>query len=159
MFAHKLGGQNAHSNVISDYIRGFYRRLSLLFTRSECNSSDLKARRNMILESFENDTGLCWLWIITDRHPNLVFSVCIASPNTKKKIMQTNCVRKGGAVFFGGHGEIIRGGLTHAKSKRSIIKPKIKQSTLLKIMLHTLVLIMQHAYPLVEHIPILFFFY
>ena len=38
--------------------------------------------------------------------------------------MQTNCVRKRGAVFFGGHGEIIRGSLTRAKSKRSIIKPK-----------------------------------
>lgn len=35
--------------------------------------------------------------------------------------MQTYCVRKRGAVFFGGHGEIIRGS---AKSKRSIIKPK-----------------------------------
>ena len=38
--------------------------------------------------------------------------------------MQTYCVRKRGAIFFGGHGEIIRGSLTRAKSKRSIIKPK-----------------------------------
>ena len=37
--------------------------------------------------------------------------------------MQTYCVRKTGAVFFGGR-EIIRGNLTRAKSKRSIIKPK-----------------------------------
>ena len=37
--------------------------------------------------------------------------------------MQTNCLRKTGAVFFGGR-EIIRGNLTRAKSTRSIIKPK-----------------------------------
>ena len=43
--------------------------------------------------------------------------------------MQTNCVRKTGAVFFGGR-EIIWGNLTRAKSARniietsSIIKPK-----------------------------------
>ena len=43
--------------------------------------------------------------------------------------MQANCVRKTGAVFFGGR-EIIRGNLTRAKSTRgiietrSIIKPK-----------------------------------
>ena len=35
--------------------------------------------------------------------------------------MQTNCVRKTGAVFFGGR-EIIRGNLTRAKSTRSIIE-------------------------------------
>ena len=35
--------------------------------------------------------------------------------------MQTNCVRKTGAVFFGGR-EIIRGYLTRAKSTRSIIE-------------------------------------
>ena len=37
--------------------------------------------------------------------------------------MQTNCVRKTGAVFFGGR-EIIRDNLTRAKSTRSIIKHK-----------------------------------
>ena len=59
--------------------------------------------------------------IITDRHPNPLFSVCIISPNAERKIMQTNCVRKTGAVFFGGR-EIIRGNLTRAKSTRSIIE-------------------------------------
>ena len=59
--------------------------------------------------------------IITDRHPNPLFSVCIMSPNAERKIMQTNCVRKTGAVFFGGR-EIIRGNLTRAKSTRSIIE-------------------------------------
>ena len=53
--------------------------------------------------------------------------------------MQTKCVRKTGAVFFGGR-EIIRGNLTRAKSARSIIKTR---------RLH-LVLIMQRA--LHEHI-------
>ena len=53
--------------------------------------------------------------IITDRHPNPLFSVCIISPNAERKIMQTNCVRKTGAVFFGSR-EIIRGNLTRAKS-------------------------------------------
>ena len=52
--------------------------------------------------------------IITDRHPNPLFSVCIISPNAERKIMQTKCVRKTGAVFFGGR-EIIRGNLTRAK--------------------------------------------
>ena len=61
--------------------------------------------------------------IITDRHPNSLFSVCIISPNTERKIMQSNCVRKTGAVFFGSR-EIIRGNLKRAKSTRSIIKPK-----------------------------------
>ena len=61
--------------------------------------------------------------------------------------MQTKCVRKTGAVFFGGR-EIIRGNLTRAKSARSIIKTR-RQAALLKIMLRVLVLIMQrvlHAY-------------
>ena len=58
--------------------------------------------------------------IITDRHPNPLFSVCIISPNAERKIMQTKCLRKTGAVFFGGR-EIIRGNLTCAKSARSII--------------------------------------
>ena len=48
--------------------------------------------------------------------------------------MQTKCVRKTGAVFFGVR-EIIRGNLTRAKSARSIIKTR---------RLH-LVLIMQRA--------------
>ena len=60
--------------------------------------------------------------IITDRHPNPLFSVCIISPNAERKIMQTKCVRKTGAVFFAiGGREIIRGNLTRAKSARSII--------------------------------------
>ena len=59
--------------------------------------------------------------VITDRHPNPLFSVCIISPNAERKTMQTNCVRKTGAVFFGGR-EIIRGNLTRAKSTRSIIE-------------------------------------
>ena len=33
-------------------------------------------------------------FIITDRHPNPLFSVCIISPNAERKILQTNCVRK-----------------------------------------------------------------
>ena len=37
--------------------------------------------------------------------------------------MQTNCVRKTGAVFFGGK-ENIRGNLTRAKSTRSIIETR-----------------------------------
>ena len=61
--------------------------------------------------------------IITDRHPNPLFSVCIISPNVGRKIMQTNCVRKTGAVFFGSR-KIISGNLTRAKSTRSIIRPK-----------------------------------
>ena len=52
--------------------------------------------------------------IITDRHPNPWFSVCIISPNVVRKIMQTNSVRKMGAVFFGRR-EIIRGNLTRTK--------------------------------------------
>ena len=44
MFAHKLDGKNAHSDVISDYIRVFFIDAKVLFTRGECNSSDLKAR-------------------------------------------------------------------------------------------------------------------
>ena len=61
--------------------------------------------------------------IITDRHPNPLFSVCIISPNTERKILQTNCVRKTGAVFFGSR-EIIRGNLKRAKSTRSIIETR-----------------------------------
>ena len=61
--------------------------------------------------------------IITDRHPNQLFHFCIISPNAGRKIMQTNCVRKTGAVFFGGR-EIIRGNLTRAKSLRSIIETR-----------------------------------
>ena len=61
--------------------------------------------------------------IITDRHPNPLFSVCIISANVKRKIMQTNCVRKTGAVFFGSR-EIIRGNLTRAKSTSSIIETR-----------------------------------
>ena len=61
--------------------------------------------------------------IITDRHPNPLFSVCIISPNVERKIMQTNCVRKTGAIFFGSR-EIIRGNLTRAKSTRSIIETR-----------------------------------
>ena len=80
--------------------------------------------------------------IITDRHPNPLFSVCIISPNVERKIMQTNCVRKTGAVFFGSR-EIIRGNLTRAKSTRSIIKTrciiKPKEAALLKMMLRVLV--------------------
>ena len=60
---------------------------------------------------------------MTDRHPNPLFSACIISPNVERKIMQTNCVRKTGAVFFGSR-EIIRGNLTRAKSTRCIIKPE-----------------------------------
>ena len=60
---------------------------------------------------------------ITDRHPNPLFSVCIISPNAERKIMQTNCVRKTGAVFFGGR-EIFRGNLTLAKSTHSIIETR-----------------------------------
>lgn len=37
--------------------------------------------------------------------------------------MQTNCLRKTGAVVFGSR-EIIRGNLTRAKLTHSIIKPK-----------------------------------
>ena len=37
--------------------------------------------------------------------------------------MQTNCVRKTGAVFFGSR-EIIRGNLKRAKSTRSIIETR-----------------------------------
>ena len=61
--------------------------------------------------------------IITDRHPNPLFSVCIISPNAERKILQTNCVRKTGAVFFGSR-EIIRGNLKRAKSTRSIIETR-----------------------------------
>ena len=43
---------------------------------------------------------------ITDRHPNPLFTVCNISSNAERKIMQSNCVRKTGAVFFGGR-EII----------------------------------------------------
>ena len=68
-------------------------------------------------------TVKCSEIIITDRHPNLLFSVCIISPNAERKIMQTNCVRKTDAVFFGGR-EIIRGNLTRAKSTRSIIETR-----------------------------------
>ena len=64
-----------------------------------------------------------YVLIITDRHPNPLFSVCIISPNAERKIMQTKCVRKTGAVFFGAR-EIIRGNLTRAKSARSIIKTR-----------------------------------
>ena len=76
-------------------------------------------------------TDRCRLLIITDRHPNPLFwSVCIISPNVERKIMQTNCVRKTGAVFFGTR-EIIRGNLTRAKSTRSIIETRstIKSKT------------------------------
>ena len=74
---------------------------------------------------------LTWIWafqykllyIITDRHPSPLFSVCIISPNVERKIMQTNCVRKTGAVFFGSR-EIIRGNLTRAKSTRIIIETR-----------------------------------
>ena len=52
--------------------------------------------------------------------------------------MQTNCVRKTGAVFFGGR-EIIRGNLTRAKSTRSIIR----NAALLKLKHAALFLIMQ----------------
>ena len=52
--------------------------------------------------------------------------------------MQTNCVRKTGAVFFGGR-EIIRGNLTRAKSTRSIIR----HAALLKLKHAALFLIMQ----------------
>ena len=38
--------------------------------------------------------------IITDRHPNPLFSVCIISQNAERKIMQTNCVRKTGAALL-----------------------------------------------------------
>ena len=58
--------------------------------------------------------------IITDRHPNPLFSVCMISPNAERKIMQTKRVRRTGAVFFGGR-EIIRGNLTRAKSTHNII--------------------------------------
>ena len=61
--------------------------------------------------------------IIADRHPSPLFSVCITSLNTKRKTMQTQCMRKTGVVFFG-VSEIIRGNLTHAKLTHSIIKPK-----------------------------------
>ena len=51
--------------------------------------------------------------------------------------MQTNCVRKTGAVFFGGR-EIIRGNLTRDKSTRSIIEAcciiKTKHAALFLIM-------------------------
>ena len=74
---------------------------------------------------------LTWIWafqykllyIITDRHLSPLFSVCIISPNVERKIMQTNCVRKTGAVFFGSR-EIIRGNLTRAKSTRIIIETR-----------------------------------
>ena len=65
-------------------------------------------RRNIIFVLFI----FIWIsYIITDRHSNPLFSVSIVSPNPERKIMQTNCVRKTGAVFFGGR-EIIRGNLT-----------------------------------------------
>ena len=57
--------------------------------------------------------------------------------------MQTNCVRKTGAVFFGGR-EIIRGNLTRA--------------ALLKIMLRVLVLIKQHTLHAYIHFPHRFFY-
>ena len=60
--------------------------------------------------------------------------------------MQTECVRKTGAVCFGGR-EIIGGYLRRAKSAAALLQ--LKQAVLLKIMLRVLVLIMQlalHAY-------------
>ena len=74
--------------------------------------------------------------------------------------MQTNCVRKTGAVFFGSR-EIIRGDLTCAKSTRSIIERhaallNLKQAALLKIMRRVLVLIMQHALHAYIHFPHIF---
>ena len=64
-------------------------------------------RRNTIFVLFI----FIWIsYIITDRYSNPLFSVSIVSPNAEIKIMQTNCVRKTGAVLFGGR-EIIRGNL------------------------------------------------
>ena len=56
--------------------------------------------------------------------------------------MQTNCVRKTGAVFFGGR-EII-GVILHVLNRHAALL-NLKQAALLKIMLRVVVLIMQHA--------------
>ena len=99
--------------------------------------------------------------IITDRHPSPLFSVRIISPNAERKIMQTSCVRKTGAVFFGSM-EIIWGNLKRAKSTRSIIETRgiihLKQAALLEIMLRVLVLIMQHALHAYTHFPHISFY-
>ena len=52
--------------------------------------------------------------------------------------MQTNCVGKTGAVFFGGR-EIIRGNLTRAKSTRSIIEARC----IIETKTRSIILIMQ----------------
>ena len=57
-------------------------------------------------------------------------------------MMHTNCVRKMGAVFFGGR-EIIRGNLIRVNRHAPLLN--LKQASLLKTMLRVLVLIMHHA--------------
>ena len=55
---------------------------------------------NLSSSSHNNHENWSDVQIITYRHPNPLFSVCIISPNAERKIMQTKCVRKTGAVFF-----------------------------------------------------------
>ena len=91
--------------------------------------------------------------IITDRHPNPLFSVYIISPNVERKIMQTNCVRETGAVFFGSR-EIIMGNLNVLNRHAALLK----HAALLNLKHAALFLIMQHALHAYIHFPHIFFF-
>ena len=73
--------------------------------------------------------------------------------------MQTNCVRKTGAVFFGSR-EIIGGNLNVLNRHAALLKHaallNLKQAALLEIMLRVLVLMMQHALQAYIHFPHIF---
>lgn len=102
--------------------------------------------------------------IITDCHPDPLFSVCIISQNAEWKIIQANCVRKAGAVLFGDR-EIIRGTLKRAKSTYSIVKTrsiiKPKTSCIIKnnatCFSFTDAACFTCVYPLVKHFPHIFY--
>ena len=100
-------------------------------------------------------------YVITDRHPNPLFSVCIISPNAERKIMQTNCVRKTGAVFFCVAGKL-SGVISNVLNRQAALLKhtallNLKQAALLEIMLRVLLLIMQHALHIYIHFPHIFF--